>query len=341
MIVRKAGSLTDAAVLSCIRFVGTGFKVNFQSGIIVACQNRFHCSAHISFIPYPVEFSQRIRESGFRRDRYPFIFRFKNTKFIFQSFQELGACLIRINRRNTHCQTHTQRIGKLDPGGILTVQQDIKAGESIRFGLLFYIIGKRDNSRIEFIKELIVDFFLRIRAILILGIREILINNRAVIICHTVHDFHFQHFGNAEQGRFRITGGILRLVDLWKDIRIHMCPHGAVPAILHIIIRVMRTSVQGFAVVHITGEHIRVQILYQLERPVLAFTEIIVKVNALLDNPQTNTEAIVVNQQIIVRNSRLVGIKFTEFSCTANRKQQNPQQVYINMFFLHHLPSCS
>ena len=51
--------------------VGTGFKVNFQSGIIVACQNRFHCSAHISFIPYPVEFSQRIRESGFRRDRLP------------------------------------------------------------------------------------------------------------------------------------------------------------------------------------------------------------------------------------------------------------------------------
>ena len=96
-----------------------------------------------------------------------------------------------------------------------------------------------------------------------------------------------------------------------------------------------------FAVVHITGEHIRVQILYQLERPVLAFTEIIVKVDALLDNPQTNTEAIVVNQQIIVRNSRLVGIKFTEFSCTANRKQQHPQQVYINMFFLHHLPSCS
>ena len=100
MIVRKAGSLTDAAILSCIRFVGTGFKVNFQSGIIVACQNRFHCSAHISFIPYPVELSQRVRESGFRRDCYPFIFRFKDTKFIFQSFPELGACLIRINARN-------------------------------------------------------------------------------------------------------------------------------------------------------------------------------------------------------------------------------------------------
>ena len=119
-----------------------------------------------------------------------------------------------------------------------------------------------------------------------------------------------------------------------------MCPHGTVPAILHIIVRVMRTSVQRFGIVHIAGEHIRVQILYQLERPVLAFTEIVVKVNTLLDNSQTDAEAIIINHQILIRNTRLIGIKFTELPCTADGEQQNTQQVYINMSF-HHLPSCS
>ena len=148
MIVCKTSSLTDSTILPCISLVGTGFKVDFQPGIIIACENRFHCSAHISFVPYTVEFSQRIGKSGLCRDRYPLIFGFKNTKFVLQSFPKLGICLIRINCRNTHCQTQTQRIGKLDPRRILTVQQQIKTGESVGFRPLFYVTGKRDNSRI-------------------------------------------------------------------------------------------------------------------------------------------------------------------------------------------------
>ena len=119
-----------------------------------------------------------------------------------------------------------------------------------------------------------------------------------------------------------IPGSILRLVYLRENIRIHMRPHGAVPTVLHIIVRIMRTSVQGFAVMHISTEHICVQILYQLKRPVLPFSEIIIKINTLLNNAQTDSITIVVNNQVIIRDSGQVGIVITEITGTCYRKEQ-------------------
>ena len=100
-----------------------------------------------------------------------------------------------------------------------------------------------------------------------------------------------------------------------------MCPHGTVPTVLHIIVRVVRTAVQWFGIMHISAEHIRIQILYQLERPVLSFSEVVIKVNALLDNPYADSIAVVINNQVVVRDAGQVGIIVTEVSGTCDGKQ--------------------
>ena len=82
-----------------------------------------------------------------------------------------------------------------------------------------------------------------------------------------------------------------------------MCPHRAVPTVLHIIVGVVRTTVQRFGIMHISAEHIRIQILRQLERPVLAFPIIVVKINTLLDNSQTDSITVIINNQVIIRNA--------------------------------------
>ena len=101
-----------------------------------------------------------------------------------------------------------------------------------------------------------------------------------------------------------------------------MCPHGTVPTVLHIIVGVVRTAVQWFAVMHIATEHIRIEVLYQLERPVLSFSEVVIKVNALLDNPYADSIAVVINNQVVVRDAGQVGIIVTEVSGTCDGKQQ-------------------
>src|SRR5699024_1122411 len=119
-----------------------------------------------------------------------------------------------------------------------------------------------------------------------------------------------------------ISGSILRLIYLWENIRIHVCPHGAIPAVLHIIIGIMRAAVQRFAVMHIPTEHVRVQILYQMERPVLTFSVVVIKINTMLNNSQTDSIAIVINNQVIIRDTGQIGIVITEITGTSYRKQQ-------------------
>ena len=84
----------------------------------------------------------------------------------------------------------------------------------------------------------------------------------------------------------------------------------------------MRAPVQRFAVMHIPTEHIRVQILYQLERPVLSFSVVVIKINTLLNNSQTDSIAIVINNQVIIRDTGQIGIVITEITGTSYREQQ-------------------
>ena len=142
-----------------------------------------------------------------------------------------------------------------------------------------------------------------------------------------MHYFHFQYFRNTEQGWMSITGSILRLIYLWKNIRIHMCPHRTVPTILHIIIGIIGTTVQRFGIMHISTEHIRIQILYQLERPILPLSVIIIKINALLDNPQTDSITIIVNVQIFIRNAGQIGIIIAEVTRACYAKKPPSYQI--------------
>jgi len=70
-------------------------------------------------------------------------FRFKEAIIVFFYFLYFSTSLIGSNRGNTHCQPQTQRIGKLHPGSVFPIQQNIKTCKSIGFRFLIYIVGKR------------------------------------------------------------------------------------------------------------------------------------------------------------------------------------------------------
>jgi len=196
--MRKARPLTDTAICVFKLFVGTRCEIDSNTRVVISSQNRFHGSTHISLVPNKVEFSQRVSIPGLGGDSHPFRFGLKDTVFIVKPFLKFNTCLIRLDSRNSHRQPHTQGIGKLNPRRISAVQQNIETGESIRFRICFHITGKSDNGRIKFVKKLIINFLLRIRTVMLPCICKILVDNRSVIIRHTVHRFHFQNFRNTE-----------------------------------------------------------------------------------------------------------------------------------------------
>ena len=93
-------------------------------------------------------------------------FRFKEAIIVFFYFLYFSTSLIGSNRGNTHCQPQTQRIGKLHPGSVFPIQQNIKTCKSIGFRFLIYIVGESNYSRIEFIEKLIIDILLFIRTVM-------------------------------------------------------------------------------------------------------------------------------------------------------------------------------
>ena len=82
----------------------------------------------------------------------------------------------------------------------------------------------------------------------------------------------------------------------------------------------MATPIQWFGIVHISAKHIRVQILYQLERPVFPFTVIIIKINALLDNSQTDAMIVIIHFQVFIRNAGQIGIELSKTGSTGNKE---------------------
>ena len=93
-----------------------------------------------------------------------------------------------------------------------------------------------------------------------------------------MHDLYFQYFSDRIESRIFITGMIFRLLYLRHDISIRIIPHRTIPAILQIIDRIPQSCVEGFKIMHITGKHIRIQILHRLATP-----PIIIKINPHLD----------------------------------------------------------
>lgn len=64
------------------------------------------------------------------------------------------------------------------------------------------------------------------------------------------------------------------------------------PAVLQVVIGVVAAALQRFGIVHIAREHIGIEVLRHLERPVLALAEIVVEINPLLNDLQAVSEAV-------------------------------------------------
>ena len=104
------------------------------------------------------------------------------------------------------------------------------------------------------------------------------INHRPVIVGHPLHGQHLEYLRNGIEGRHQLSGGLLQPVDFGHHIRVGELPHGAVPAVLQVIVGVVAPALQGFRVVHVARKHVRIEILRELERPVLALAEIVIEI---------------------------------------------------------------
>ena len=117
-----------------------------------------------------------------------------------------------------------------------------------------------------------------------------------------------------------------------------MSPHRTIPTVLHIIIGIMATSIQWLGIVHISTEHISIKILRQLKGPVLAFAIIIIKINTLLNNAQTNTMVIVIRFQIFIGNACQIGIVLSELGSTGYQYRPYKQRQKNHILFHHFTP---
>ena len=93
----------------------------------------------------------------------------------------------------------------------------------------------------------------------------------------------------------------------------------------------MAATLQRFGIVHIAREHIRIEVLRHLERPVLALAEIVVEINPLLNDLQAVSEAVVVGLEIPVRNPREVVVHIPEIPRAGTQKDcaKCGEQIYV------------
>ena len=165
---------------------------------------------------------------------------------------------------------------------------------------------------------------------------EMGINHRPVIVGHPLHGQHLEYLRNGIEGRHQLSGGLLQPVDFGHHIRVGELPHGAVPAVLQVIVGVVAPALQGFRVVHVARKHVRIEILRELERPVLALAEIVIEIAPpLLDNAQTVSQTVVVGFQLAVGNAGEVVVYVAEITRARAEKQRTKSREKICMPAFH------
>lgn len=140
------------------------------------------------------------------------------------------------------------------------------------------------------------------------------VDHRAVVIRHTVHDEHLENLRNGVERGLLLRRGLLQPVDFRHDVGVGELPHGAVPAILQVVVRIVAPALQRLGVVHVAREHVRIEVLNHLERPVLALAVVVVEIDALLDDAQAVAQSVVVGLQFLVRDAGLVVVQVAEIT---------------------------
>ena len=188
---------------------------------------------------------------------------------------------------------------------------------------------------IQIVEEAHVDLPLAVGHVLGALRAETGINHRTVIVGHPLHGQHLEYLRNGIEGRHQLSGGLLQPVDFGHHIGVGELPHGAVPAVLQVIVGVVAPALQGFRVVHVARKHVRIEILRELERPVLALAEIVIEIDPLLDNAQTVSQAVVVGFQLAVRNAGEVVVYVAEITRARAEKQRTKSREKICMPAFH------
>ena len=186
----------------------------------------------------------------------------------------------------------------------------------------------QDSDRlVQIPEESRVRLLLRLRPVAFRLVAEISIDDRAVDIRNTVHSLHLQDFGHRIHRGIIHPRGIFELFNLRHDIGIGISPIRPVPAILEVIVGIAAPAVVGLIIVHIAAEHIGIQVLHQLIRPVLPFPEVVVEIDTLLDNIQRNTQIVEIDLHIFVGNTGLVRIDILKVSGTGDGQKTNDRQA--------------
>lgn len=79
---------------------------------------------------------------------------------------------------------------------------------------------------------------------------------------------------------------------------------------------------------HVTAEHVGIQILGQLKRPVLPLSVVVIEIDALLDDSKTDAMFVIVGLQVLVRHAGLVRIDFLKVSRTSQKHENHANQYY-------------
>ena len=302
-----------------------------QPRIPVPGQYGFHRSVQGGLVPVQVDLAQRIGIGA--RGLHGGILHtgLDHPSGRLRRLPEFRTGLFGRGNGDTHGKAHAQGVGKTEPGRIAAVEQQVEPGKLAGLGLL--LDPGRQNVRrlVQVVEEAAVDLLLAVGHVFAAAVGEMAVYHRPVVVRHAVHGQDFEYLRYGIERRHLLACRLFQPVNLGHDVGIGKLPHGAVPTVLQVVIGVMAATLQRFGIVHIAREHIRIEVLRHLERPVLALAEIVVEINPLLNDLQAVSEAVVVGLEIPVRNPREVVVHIPEIPRAGTQKDcaKCGEQIYV------------
>ena len=331
MVLPLQGDRPVARIAGNDHVAAAGLEKLWQPRIPVPGQDGFHRSVHGRLVPVQVDLAQRIGigTRGLHGDILHTGLDHPSGRL--RRLPEFRTGLFGRSNGDTHGKAHAQGVGKTEPGRIAAVEKQVEPGKLAGLGLLLDP-GRQDVRRlVQVIEETIVGLLLAVGHIFAAAVGEMAVYHRPVVVRHAVHGQDFEYLRNGIERRHLLACRLLQPVNLGHDVGIGKLPHGAVPTVLQVVIGVVAAALQRFGIVHIAREHIRIEVLRHLERPVLALAEIVVEINPLLYDLQAVSEAVVVGLEILIRNPREVVVHIPEISRAGPPKgcAESGEQIYV------------
>ena len=291
-----------------------GFEIFFEPRIAIPDHDRLHRGVHHRLVPVAVDLAQRVGIGSRRGNRGVRGIRFDHTVRPFERLAELRGRPLRKDTRHAHRQTHAQRGGQPDPRHVAAVEQQVEFPELFGHAPFAHRAGEDRLRLVQIVEETAVNLLLAVGHVFVAAVAEMGVDHRAVVIRHTVHDEHLENLRNGVERGLLLRRGLLQPVDFRHDVGVGELPHGAVPAILQVVVRIVAPALQRLGVVHVAREHVRIEVLNHLERPVLALAVVVVEIDALLDDAQAVAQSVVVGLQFLVRDAGLVVVQVAEIT---------------------------